>query len=203
MYIPKHFEEKDIKKLVEFMKEFNFAVLISANENKPTATHLPFIIEEAGEEIILKSHMAKANPQWKSFKGKDEVLVIFSEPHAYISPSLYDHERNVPTWNYVAVHAYGIPELITGEKDTVSLLESTFDTFEKAYKTQWDNLEADYKNKLLKGITAFKIKVNKLEGKFKLSQNKTNEERERIINSLKSTEDDIKNALADYMKKKS
>ena len=203
MYIPKHFEEKDIKKLVEFMKEFNFAVLISAYDNKPTATHLPFIIEEAGEEIILKSHMAKANPQWQSFKCKDEVLVIFSEPHAYISPSLYDHERNVPTWNYVAVHAYGIPELITGENEIISLLESMFDEFEKTYKTQWDNLEADYKNKLLKGITAFKIKVNKLEGKFKLSQNKTNEERERIINSLESSDDDIKTALADYMKKKS
>ncbi len=203
MYIPKHFEEKDIKKLIEFMKEFNFAVLISAHDSKPSATHLPFIIEEAGEEIILKSHMAKANPQWQSFKGNDEVLVIFSEPHAYISPSLYDHERNVPTWNYVAVHAYGVPEIITAEAEIISVLESMFDEFEKAYKTQWDNLEADYKNKLLKGITAFKIKVKKLEGKFKLSQNKTDEERERIINSLESSEDNIKTILADYMKKKS
>jgi transcriptional regulator len=203
MYIPKHFEEKDIKKLIEFMREFNFAVLISAHDNKPTATHLPFIIEKAGEEIILKSHMAKANPQWKSFEGKDEVLVIFSEPHAYISPSLYDHEKNVPTWNYVAVHAYGVPEIILSENEVVSLLESMFDEFEKSYKDQWDNLDTDYKNKLLKGITAFKIKVNKLEGKYKLSQNKTDAERGRIIKSLESSEDDIKTTLADYMKKKS
>ncbi len=201
MYIPKHFEEKDTNKLFQFMKEYSFAALISTQSGKPIATHLPFIVKEDGSDIILTSHMAKANPQWQSFDGSDEVLIIFIEPHSYISPSLYDHERNVPTWNYIAVHAYGIPQIITGEEEIESLLESMFNEFEKSYKTQWANLDIDYKNKLLKGITAFKIKVNKLEGKFKLSQNKTDAERERIINSLDSSGDSVKMNLSKHMKK--
>ena len=183
------------------MKEYNFAVLISMKNGKHVATHLPFIVGQNGDEIILTSHMAKANPQWQSFTGSNEVLIIFSEPHSYISPSLYDHERNVPTWNYIAVHAYGIPQIITDENEIEAMLESMFDEFEKSYKTQWANLDVDYKNKLLQGITAFKIKVNKLEGKFKLSQNKTDAERERIINSLDSSGDSVKTALSKHMKK--
>jgi transcriptional regulator len=201
MYIPKDFEEKDINKLLQFMKEYNFGVLINNLNGKPIAAHLPFIIGGSGNNVILKSHMAKANPQWKSFNGKDEVLVIFSEPHSYISPSLYNHERNVPTWNYIAVHAYGIPQIITNENEIESLFDLTFDTFEKSYKAQWNNLDIEYKNKLLEGITAFKINVNKIEGKFKLSQNKTSEERKRIINSLESSKDSIKIDLSKHMKK--
>jgi transcriptional regulator len=157
------------------------------------------VIEEDGSEIILKSHMAKANPQWKEFDGKTKVLVIFQEPHSYISPQLYDHKRNVPTWNYIAVHAYGKPELIAEENETVEILELMFRQFDESYRKQWDELDTDYKNKMLKGIAAFKIKVNKLEGKFKLSQNKTDPERERIRKSLENDPDTIKFDLSKYM----
>ncbi len=201
MYIPEDFEEKNINKLLQFMKEYNFGVLINNHNSRPIGTHLPFIVEQTEREIILKSHMAKANPQWKSFNGKDEVLVIFSEPHSYISPSFYNHERNVPTWNYIAVHAYGIPQIITNENEIESLFDLTFDKFEKSCKAQWNNLDIEYKNKLLEGITAFEIKVNKIEGNFKLSQNKTSEERKRIINFLESSKDSVKIDLSKHMKK--
>ena len=109
MYTPKHFEEKDRTKLVGFMKEYNFAALVNSAKKRYWATHLPFLIVESGEDIIIKSHMAKANPQWASFKDDEEVLVIFQEPHSYITPKLYENKISVPTWNYIAVHAYGIP----------------------------------------------------------------------------------------------
>jgi len=199
MYIPKHFEEKDIEKLVAFMREYSFAVLVSGGGDRPIATHLPFVIEEDGNEIILKSHMAKANPQWKEFNDSGDVLVIFQEPHSYISPKLYDHKRNVSTWNYIAVHAYGKPEIITIENEAVKILELMFRQFDQSYKKQWDELDPDYKNKMLKGIVAFKIKLKKLEGKFKLSQNKTGSERERIKQFLENDPDTIKSDLSKFM----
>jgi len=191
MYIPKHFKKKDTKELIEFMREYNFATIINYTKKRYWATHLPFIIADKGNKVILKSHMAKKNPQWANF-GKEEVLIIFQQPLAYISPKLYDHETHVPTWNYIAVHAYGVPEILPSKSEKIKLLEETFGVFEKSFKEQWDNLPVDYKNNLFKNITAFKIKINKLEGKYKLSQNRTENERKKIINHLsQSTEKTI------------
>lgn len=200
MYIPKHFEEKDKSLLIKFMREFNFAVLVTEENGLPIATHLPFLIEERDNEIILKAHMSKANPQWKNFADGKEVLVIFSEPHSYISPALYEHKRNVPTWNYIAVHAYGLTKIFKEGHETETLLYASFEEFEKSYKTQYEELDTDYKNKLLKGIVAFEIKVTRLEGKFKLSQNKSDQERERVKSTLNSSKDPVKSNLSKYMK---
>lgn len=201
MFIPIHFSEQDRKKIISFMKEYNFAVIINIKNNLPIATHLPFVIEERGEELIIKTHMAKANEQWSYFNNSTEVLVIFNEPHSYISPSLYEHKQNVPTWNYIAIHAYGIPHIYPKGSETINLLESQFEDFEPAYKTQWNELNKDYKNKLLEGIVAFEIKVTKLEAKFKLSQNKSDLERKNIINTLASADDKTGKDLAKHMKK--
>jgi transcriptional regulator len=204
MYIPKHFEEKDKSKLIKFMREFNFAVLINYSKNKPWATHLPFIVLEEDNEIILKAHMAKSNPQWKSMQGKnmqnpDEVLVIFHEPHAYISPSLYDNKVSVPTWNYIAVHAYGIPHLYSTTEEKIALLELSFEHFEPKYREQWNALPEDYRNEHLDGIVGFEIKVTSLEGKFKLSQNRTESDRERVILNLKENVDKTGSDIAKFM----
>src|SRR4051794_37446922 len=106
MYIPKFFAETDEENLLAFMREFSFATLVTAENDFPTATHVPFIIEKREDKIVLSAHLAKANGHWKQFAEKP-ILVIFQEPHAYISPALYVEKINVPTWNYVAVHAYG------------------------------------------------------------------------------------------------
>ncbi len=202
MYTPKHFEEKDRIKLVEFMKEYNFAAIVNTTKKRYWATHLPFLVEESGGEIILKAHMAKANPQWANFKQDEEVLVIFQEPHAYISPKLYDNPVSVPTWNYIAVHAYGVPEILPGIEERIAILEKSFEAFDSTYKQQWDVLPADYKTDLLNGIVAFRIKITNIEGKFKLSQNRTEGDRERVIASLAHKEDKAKRDIADFMKKR-
>lgn len=200
MYTPKHFEEKDRAKLIEFMKEYNFAAMVNSAKKRYWATHLPFLIEESGGEIILKAHMAKANPQWANFKPDEDVLVIFQEPHAYISPKLYEDPVSVPTWNYIAVHAYGVPEILPGIEERIAMLEESFKVFESSFKEQWDVLPADYKKELLEGIVAFRIKITNIEGKFKLSQNRTEGDRTRIIDALSSKDDKTKHDIASYMK---
>ena len=105
MYIPPYYQEQDEEKLISFMQAHNFANIISIKDGVPIATHLPFLIEKKENKLFLISHMAKANPQWQTF-GQNELLIIFQGPHAYISPSHYEKQQNVPTWNYVAVHAY-------------------------------------------------------------------------------------------------
>src|SRR3546814_4672540 len=96
----------DKNEIVDFMKRFSFATIITAKDSFPIATHLPFLVSVRGDNITLTSHFAKANEHWRDIQN-NKVLVIFSEPHAYISPKHYDKELNVPTWNYISVHAYG------------------------------------------------------------------------------------------------
>ncbi len=199
MYTPKHFEEKDRAKLVEFMQKYNFAAIVNYTKKRCWATHLPFIVEEDGNDIYLKAHMAKANPQWVNFKNGEQALVIFQEPHAYISPKLYENKVSVPTWNYIAVHAYGVPEILPSREEKIKLLEDSFKVFESSYKTQWDELPENYKNELLDEITAFRIKVDDIEGKFKLSQNRTETERDNIMESLKKSGDIVKTDIGEYM----
>lgn len=201
MYIPKHFEEKDRAKLVSFMKEYNFGTIVNSAKKRYWATHIPFLVEESAGDVILWAHMAKANPQWANFKPDEEVLVIFQEPHSYISPKLYENKVSVPTWNYIAVHAYGIPKLLQSNEEKIALLEDSFKIFEASYKDQWDTLPEDYKIDLLNGITAFEIRVTNIEGKFKLSQNRTEGDRERIIGKLSSSSDKLLTDIAKYMKK--
>ncbi len=199
MYTPPHFNFSDQGEIVAFMRRFNFATIVSQVEGLPFATHLPFVVEESGEgNLRLLAHFAKANPQWKSLE-EQTVLVIFSEPHAYISPSLYEKEQNVPTWNYVAVHAYGTPKLILEEKAAFSLLEKQMHAFEKAYLVQWGRLSQDYKNALVKGIVAFEIPVEKLEAKRKLSQNKSENDRKNVMGHLLDSDSDTVRQIGEYM----
>lgn len=198
MYIPKKFVQKDTIKSIAFMRAYNFALIISAKDDIPVATHLPFIIEERDKKIVLISHMSKANEQWKSFVD-NEVLVIFNEPHAYISPTLYEKHQNVPTWNYVAVHAYGKVMLINEPEQQYQLLEKMMQQMEPAYLKQWKTLDLKYKESLRKEITAFEIIVSDLQAKEKLSQNKTQKERKTIKNYLVESEDDIKKSLGNMM----
>ncbi|HRC33269.1 MAG TPA: FMN-binding negative transcriptional regulator [Bacteroidia bacterium] len=201
MYIPKHYKEEDMVHLVAFMNQYPFALLISQVDGKPFATHLPFIIEKNQNGILLQSHMALANPQWKQLAGQ-QVLIVFSEPHAYISPSLYEKKENVPTWNYIAVHAYGHTTLIENKDKVEQLLHKTISTFEPAYVAQYKDLNSDYLRRMVKGIKAFSIEVNDVQGKFKLSQNKTIVEQKNIVDHLQKQNENTSVAIAQYMKNK-
>lgn len=198
MYIPQSNLLSDQKEAIDFMKQFSFGTIVTSKNNLPIATHLPFLVEEVEDKIILKSHFAKANDQWKAIEA-GSILVIFSEPHAYISPGNYEKEQNVPTWNYISVHAYGSGKLITDSRMVIELLESTIHNYEASYKQQWDRLSDSYKTNMSQGIVAFTIEVTDLQAKKKLSQNKTATERRNVINTLSNSHNSNERLIAEYM----
>lgn len=199
MYIPKTNLTTDKREIVEFMKRFSFATIITSKDNFPTATHLPFVVTTKDDNIVLTSHFAKANEHWQDIEN-NAVLVIFSEPHAYISTKNYDKELNVPTWNYISIHAYGQGKLITETEKTLEILEATIDNYEVSYRQNWDNFPEDYKLKMSKGIVAFELLVTDLQGKKKLSQNRSETEQTKIVITLSKSNDTNEKIIAEYMK---
>lgn len=200
MYIPKLNEMTDRQEALEFIRRFSFGTIVTCREGKPLATHLPFLIEERGEKVLIKSHFSKVNDQWRDLE-KGEVLIIFSEPHAYISPRHYEKELNVPTWNYLAVHAYGKGKIVSETREVIDVLEQTIHQFEEAYRAQWDSLPEGYKLGMIKGIVAFEVEATDLQAKKKLSQNKTETEQHRIIEHLSASSDTNERWIAEYMKR--
>ncbi|WP_214070830.1 FMN-binding negative transcriptional regulator [Mucilaginibacter sp. dw_454] len=200
MYTPKINLLDDKQEAVSFMQHYSFATIVTVKNGIPSATHLPFVVSLRDEQIILTSHFAKINPQVKELLDGNP-LVIFTEPHAYISPKHYESERSVPTWNYISVHAYGKATLIESAEEKAKLLEQTIRFYEDDYLKQWNGLSEDYKLKMMKGITGFEIIVTELQGKKKLSQNRSDIEKERIIADLSASQDWAAKAIADYMSK--
>jgi len=188
----------DKKKIVDFMNRFSFATLITSKNDFPIATHLPFIIREENDKLFLYSHVAKQNEQWKHIE-ENLILVIFTEPHAYISPTNYEKEINVPTWNYISIHAYGKGQLLTRHEDMISLLEGTIDNYETSYREQWNRLPDKYRLGQMMGIAGFKIEVTEIQAKEKLSQNKTHNEQQKIIDTLAASSDANEQITAEYM----
>jgi transcriptional regulator len=198
VYTPKYFQLSDHQEAIAFMQKYSFATIVTMLNGVPEATHLPFLVEQRGEQLVLISHFAKANPQ-SAAVFNETSLVIFTEPHAYISPSNYEKEQNVPTWNYLSVHAYGKATLIDEKTQVTDLLEKMIGFYEADYRNQWDKLPGDYKLKMMNGITAFEIVVTDLQAKKKLSQNRTEVERGNIIASLSNSPDKNEQEIAAYM----
>ena len=182
MYLPKHFESPDRALTLEVMRTHNFATLTSVDaEGAPFVTHLPVALTEEGDTVVLHFHLAKANPHAAMLREKRPSMVAFLGPHAYMSPSVYADLKRVPTWNYIAVHAYGEPvELATNDaKD--ALLKSLIAIHEPAYADQWRALDEKYQTMMMSAICAFRMTVTQLEGKFKLNQH-----REEAHSSMKA-----------------
>lgn len=199
MYTPDHFKLEDKSEILSFIKEYSFATIINVKDNFPSATHLPFIIKEENKELYLISHFAKANEQWKEIT-LNKSLVVFSEPHAYISPKNYDSVKNVPTWNYVSVQIYGDGEIVSTEEETIEILKETILTYESDYLPQWESLPATFKNNMIKGIVAFKIKVTDIQAKKKASQNRSETEKEKIVENLSNSSNEVERKMASYIK---
>ena len=199
MYIPEFNRQEDRAATLAFMKANPFAILVSNVEGIPFATHLPLLIDEIGDRVVVQGHMAKANAHWKSMKEGEESLVIFHGPHAYISPGLYENRESVPTWNYAAVHLYGEPTLFTDEESLRATLHRMIDTFESSYMAQWSELSEQYRSRMMKHIVGFDIKVTRLEAKFKLSQNRTKGEQARVIQALNQSKDSNISGVAQLM----
>jgi len=192
----------DIDEIYNFIEKNNFAILVSANNGKLNATHIPVLLErEENSYGHLLCHIAKANPQWEGL-DKD-VLVIFPGPHHYISSSWYETNQSVPTWNYLFVHAYGEIEIINELEDKAKIIKDLvkyFETKDSSYKV--NDLKASYFEGLLNGIVALRINITKLEGKQKLSQNHPEERQSRVVNELDKFENDYDaKVISELMKK--
>jgi len=187
MYTPKHFSVDDLATLQAFIRENSFAILVTAS-GALSASHLPFHLDSAtGPYGILQAHMARANPQWREFADGAEALVVFQGAHTYISPSWYEARKAVPTWNYAAVHAYGRPRVIEDRDKALAVIRRLVAQYESPATGPWslDSLPVEFVDAQLKGIVAFDIPIERLEGKYKLSQNRPPADRERVVAALK------------------
>ena len=189
MYVPKHFAETDVERLRALMRAHAFATLVSVTDGVPFATHVPLLLDpERGPSGTLVGHMARANPQWQAFDGSSPALAIFHGPHAYVSPRWFASTPNVPSWNYEVVHASGAPRLLDDPAAVRALLERSAATFEAGAATPWtlaSVTEHDVAG-LQRGIVAFGISIERLEGKWKLSQNKHEADRAGIVAGLRA-----------------
>lgn len=199
MYIPPHFAVSDRNSLYEFIEAHSFAILVSQHGEEPFATHLPFLLrrDEAPHGTLI-GHMAKANPHWQFADGKP-VLVVFAGPHAYISPSWYEAENVVPTWNYVAVHVYGTLHTLHEPDALTGILNDSLAEFEVPESPWKFDPSSDFAAKLRKQIVGFRIDITRMEGKWKLNQNHPRERREKVIRALRARGDSDSLAIADLM----
>ena len=184
MYSPKFNRIHDRDLLIEAMQAYSFAILIGPDGTQPegttTATHLPLVVKDEGEHGLLEGHFAHANKHWAALAGK-ETLVVFPGPHSYVSPALYIEQLSVPTWNYITIHAYGILELIEDNQGKNQLVEELIQKHDSAYLDRWRTMPDGYRRTMLAGIMGFRIPIQRIEGKFKISQNRTAEERENVL----------------------
>ena len=185
MYISKLYREEDRAKILEFLRQNEFATLVASDGEKPVASHLLMEVVDEGENLFVNGHMSKANPLWKTFETNPEVLVIFQGPHTYISPTWYNHV-NVPTWNYQAVHLYGRPRIVAGE-EYYAMLSRLIVKHESGTDYRLESLPQDFAKKQMNGTVGFQIDVTRIEANYKLSQNRDDEDYHNIISQLRRT----------------
>jgi transcriptional regulator len=202
MYIPGSFRADDPALLHDLIRHYNFAALVTQHEGAPFATHLPFTLDTArGQHGTLLAHMARANSQWRDFADRREALVIFQGPHAYVSPSWYETTPSVPTWNYAVVHAYGVPRIIEDRDQLYIMLENLVDTHEAARTPPWRmRLPDDYVDRMMRAIVGFEIAITRLEGKLKLSQNRSESDQRRVMVELAASDDPLSVDVAEMMR---
>jgi transcriptional regulator len=188
MYIPSKYKNEDLAEVKDFIRSNSFAILVNQLKGRPWATHTPLELDkdEAGNDILI-GHIARANPQWKAFEDKTEVLCIFNGPHSYVSSSWYKEEE-VPTWNYIAVHIYGSLTIMT-ESEVLNWLHGLVDHYEKGEEKPLSLKKMSPATlRQVKGVVGFRIKINQIQAAYKLSQGRE-EDHTRIIHELKNKKD--------------
>jgi transcriptional regulator len=204
MYLPSAFAVTDLAVLHDFMEQYSFATLVTQHSGEMTASHIPFVLDRnAGPQGTLHGHLAIRNPQLAHLASGSEALVIFQGPHSYISPSWYAAPENVPTWNYTAVHASGIPKTMD-RAALVVLLKDLVRQNERSFERPWDfDPEASWIQKMLPEIAGFEIPIERLQGKFKLNQNRSPADRTRVIEILSASPDPAQRQMAALIKQAS
>jgi transcriptional regulator len=200
MYSPSYNRLEDRAELLEFMRANSFALLVTGTGGALQASHLPVMVKEHDGKLSLDMHMARNNPQWQEFFD-DEVMVVFSGPHAYVSPRWYEEQERVPTWNYAAVHAYGIPGVIDESKLKHENQRRLVAMLDPQWLPRFDALRPEYVERMLAGIVNFEIAITRLETRWKLSQNRSRREQELIAAELEKSPDSAERALAELTRK--
>lgn len=199
MFIPKYFRLTDDEMIYDIIENYSFATVFSMHNGEPCATHLPLVLNRI--ERSLYGHFALPNKQWEDIENQ-QILVIFQGPHCYISPSWYETNNTVPTWNYVSVHVYGTLEFINDDKvigDSLSNLVNKYETSNSPYNL--NDVDPGVLNGLNKGIVAFKIQISKIEAKAKLSQNHSIERQRLVIENLEKSPRENEKQIASFMRK--
>jgi transcriptional regulator len=201
MYVPAAFAEADPTRLHDFIEQNSFGLLVSQVGGLPFASHLPFLLDRtAGPHGALVGHVARANPQWRDAAGQT-VLAVFSGPHAYVSPTWYEAEQVVPTWNYTAVHAYGRAEVVEDKGALLEIVQRSVQVYEQAMPRPWSfDPSGRFVERLLAQIVGFRIEVERFEGKWKLSQNHPAERRKKVVGALQRQGGEDAQAIAALMR---
>lgn len=195
MFVPSFYREPESSWVVDLIRGNPLALAITNGnpENGPFATHLPVIFDPATPDVwsgglpgaTLLGHMNRANPHWAALETGSVLVLTFTGPHSYVSPTVYEKTPAAPTWNFTAVHVRGVVEKIDSTEETLGVVESTVRAFEGAFGNGWDMTESlDYFRKILPGVGAFRFTVTGAEGMFKLSQEQPAEVRERVRESF-------------------
>jgi transcriptional regulator len=201
MYSPDHFTITDKTTIHAFMRAHSFATIVTHDGAVSHATHMPVLLETGtGENGTLVSHIARANSQWKHFETGREVLIIFTGPHAYISPAWYATAPAVPTWNYTAVHAYGVPRLVTDSRKFAAMLHDLVEHYEAPRTDRWHGeMPEEFLHRLMRGIVGVEIAISRFEAKFKLSQNRPADQ-PGVISALSASHNPTDREVAELMK---
>jgi transcriptional regulator len=202
MYVPRHFAETEPETLHALMRAHGFATLVSVLDGELFATHVPLWLDTGrGAHGTLLGHVARANPHWRGFDGRTPALAIFHGPHAYVSPRWLRGADQVPTWNYVVVHASGVPRIVEDAAAVRALLGRLAAQYEAHAASPWDpaGLPERVADGLQRAIVAFELPIEKLEGKRKLAQNKAPADRAGVVAGLRAEADPASLAIAAAM----
>lgn len=209
IYSPNHYKENRSELIYQIIKEYSFATIITQSADGPFISHLPLLLESNDGKPALLGHCAKANPQWMQFAAGEKVTAIFHGPNSYISPAWYQPKAdNVPTWNYATVHARGTASITSTPEEAFDVLQRTTHQFETEYKTGWELPEEPNEelNHLLRHIVAFRIEVENIQAKFKLSQKQNSLDRNNVIENLSKMskpQREVAKLMRDVMKESS
>lgn len=200
MYLPDSFAETDLSRLHDFIEQYSFGLLLSQVDGDSFGSHLPFLLDRnGGVRGTLIGHVAKANPQWRQAAGQT-VLADFTGPHVYVSPSWYESEHVVPTWNYAAVHAYGHAKVIEDEDSLHAIVAEMVQVYERSMPQPWTfDANSTFMKRLLSQIVGLRIEIDRIEGKFKMNQNHPVERREKVVRALRQRGDENALAVADLI----
>lgn len=201
MYIPAAFEVHDLSQLHDFIDQYSFGTMVSHHQGEMIASHLPLLLDRSRAPFgTVSGHVARANPQWNELAGQ-RVLLIFSGPHAYISPTWYEEVNTVPTWNYEIVHVTGMARVIDDSKELASVVDRLVTRHERNLSPPWQfDANTEFSKRLLAQIVGFTVEIERIEGKWKLNQNHTETRRKRVIAALEQFPDDNRQGIARSMR---